>query len=129
VNWLPVRDGRMRGSPSNCKIAQWYRLKQTKRGPARPVLASFAKMFADAYAAKNVRMNNVLPGWIDSLPPTDERRDSVPMEALWRSRRNRRHHCFPAVRWGGLHHRPEHPGGQRTDAVRLINSGNEDLNG
>jgi NAD(P)-dependent dehydrogenase (short-subunit alcohol dehydrogenase family) len=24
-------------------------------------------------------MNNVLPGWIDSLPSTDERRDSVPM--------------------------------------------------
>ena len=25
-------------------------------------------------------MNNVLPGWIDSLPATDERRDSVPMQ-------------------------------------------------
>ena len=25
-------------------------------------------------------MNNVLPGWIDSLPETDERRESVPME-------------------------------------------------
>jgi NAD(P)-dependent dehydrogenase (short-subunit alcohol dehydrogenase family) len=24
-------------------------------------------------------MNNVLPGWIDSLPATDARRDSVPM--------------------------------------------------
>jgi NAD(P)-dependent dehydrogenase (short-subunit alcohol dehydrogenase family) len=28
----------------------------------------------------NVRMNNVLPGWIDSLPQLDERRDSVPMQ-------------------------------------------------
>ncbi|TIU14177.1 MAG: SDR family oxidoreductase, partial [Mesorhizobium sp.] len=28
----------------------------------------------------NVRMNNVLPGWIDSLPATEERRDSVPMQ-------------------------------------------------
>ena len=45
----------------------------------RAGLASFAKMFADAYAAKNVRMNNVLPGWIDSRPATDERHDSVPM--------------------------------------------------
>ncbi|TIW06203.1 MAG: SDR family oxidoreductase, partial [Mesorhizobium sp.] len=27
-----------------------------------------------------VRMNNVLPGWIDSLPATEERRDSVPMQ-------------------------------------------------
>jgi NAD(P)-dependent dehydrogenase (short-subunit alcohol dehydrogenase family) len=26
-----------------------------------------------------VRMNNVLPGWIDSLPATDERRQTVPM--------------------------------------------------
>ncbi|PDS80537.1 SDR family oxidoreductase [Rhizobium sp. L43] len=46
---------------------------------ARAGLASFTKIFADTYAAKNIRMNNVLPGWIDSLPATDERRDSVPM--------------------------------------------------
>lgn len=45
----------------------------------RAGLASFTKLFADTYAAKNVRMNNVLPGWIDSLPEVDERRDSVPM--------------------------------------------------
>jgi NAD(P)-dependent dehydrogenase (short-subunit alcohol dehydrogenase family) len=45
----------------------------------RAGLAAFTKIFADQYAADNVRMNNVLPGWIDSLPPTDERRDSVPM--------------------------------------------------
>ena len=45
----------------------------------RAGLASFAKIFADTYAAKNIRMNNVLPGWIDSLPATDERRDSVPL--------------------------------------------------
>ncbi|WP_238897664.1 SDR family oxidoreductase [Achromobacter xylosoxidans] len=45
----------------------------------RAGLASFTKIFADTYAAKNIRMNNVLPGWIDSLPATDERRDSVPM--------------------------------------------------
>lgn len=45
----------------------------------RAGLASFTKIFADNYAAKNVRMNNVLPGWIDSLPATEERRESVPM--------------------------------------------------
>ncbi|MFD1793983.1 SDR family oxidoreductase [Ochrobactrum teleogrylli] len=45
----------------------------------RAGLASFTKIFADDYAAKNIRINNVLPGWIDSLPSTDERRDSVPM--------------------------------------------------
>ncbi|MDT8466246.1 SDR family oxidoreductase [Alcaligenes nematophilus] len=45
----------------------------------RAGLASFTKIFADSYAAKNIRMNNVLPGWIDSLPATEERRESVPM--------------------------------------------------
>ncbi|MGO3842648.1 MAG: SDR family oxidoreductase [Alcaligenes pakistanensis] len=45
----------------------------------RAGLASFTKIFADTYAAKNVRMNNVLPGWINSLPATEERRESVPM--------------------------------------------------
>jgi NAD(P)-dependent dehydrogenase (short-subunit alcohol dehydrogenase family) len=46
----------------------------------RAGLAAYTKIFADTYAADNVRMNNVLPGWIDSLPATDERRDAVPMK-------------------------------------------------
>lgn len=45
----------------------------------RAGLAAFTKLFADAYAAQNVRMNNVLPGWIDSLPSVEERRAAVPM--------------------------------------------------
>ena len=45
----------------------------------RAGLAAFTKIFADTYAADNVRMNNILPGWIDSLPATEERRESVPM--------------------------------------------------
>lgn len=49
-------------------------------GVFRAGLASFTKIFADTYAADNIRMNNILPGWIDSLPETDTRRDSVPMQ-------------------------------------------------
>lgn len=45
----------------------------------RSGLAAFSKIFADTYAADNVRINNVLPGWIDSLPATEQRRDSVPL--------------------------------------------------
>ena len=45
----------------------------------RAGLASFTKIFCDTYAADNIRMNNVLPGWIDSLPATEERRGSVPL--------------------------------------------------
>jgi NAD(P)-dependent dehydrogenase (short-subunit alcohol dehydrogenase family) len=46
----------------------------------RAGLAAFTKLFADQHAADNVRMNNVLPGWIDSLPATEERRNAVPMQ-------------------------------------------------
>lgn len=51
----------------------------------RAGLASFSKIFADSYAAQNVRMNNVLPGWIDSLPATEPRRESVPMKRYGRA--------------------------------------------
>src|SRR5919108_3924149 len=46
----------------------------------RAGLAAFTKIFADQFAADNVRMNNVLPGWIDSLPATEERLRSVPLQ-------------------------------------------------
>lgn len=48
-------------------------------GVFRAGLAAFTKLFADRYAGSNVRMNNVLPGFIDSLPETGERRERVPM--------------------------------------------------
>ncbi|MDR0277997.1 MAG: SDR family oxidoreductase [Paucimonas sp.] len=46
----------------------------------RAGLAAFTKIFADNFAKDNVRINNVLPGWIDSLPATEQRRDSVPLK-------------------------------------------------
>jgi NAD(P)-dependent dehydrogenase (short-subunit alcohol dehydrogenase family) len=73
----------------------------------RSGLAAFTKIFADTYAGDNVRMNNVLPGWIDSLPATEERRQSV-LEALRHERGDRRHDRLPRLRGSGLHHRPEH---------------------
>lgn len=45
----------------------------------RAGLAAFTKLFTDGYAKDNIRMNNVLPGWIDSLPATEERRQTVPL--------------------------------------------------
>ncbi|RRH73967.1 SDR family oxidoreductase [Falsigemmobacter faecalis] len=47
---------------------------------ARSGLSAFTKLFADQYAAQGIRMNNVLPGWIDSLPMKEERAGSVPMK-------------------------------------------------
>ena len=46
---------------------------------ARAGLAAFAKLFADEYAGQNLRMNNILPGYIDSLPETEARRAGIPM--------------------------------------------------
>ena len=48
-------------------------------GVFRAGLAGFAKLYADKYAAQNIRMNNVLPGFIDSLPETEDRRAHIPM--------------------------------------------------
>lgn len=48
-------------------------------GVFRAGLAAFAKLYADKHAGANIRMNNVLPGFIDSLPETEERRARIPM--------------------------------------------------
>jgi NAD(P)-dependent dehydrogenase (short-subunit alcohol dehydrogenase family) len=48
-------------------------------GVFRAGLAAFAKLYADQYAADGLRMNNVLPGFIDSLPEKSERRERIPM--------------------------------------------------
>ncbi|WP_353345549.1 SDR family oxidoreductase [Aquicoccus sp. SU-CL01552] len=48
-------------------------------GVFRAGLAAFAKLFADKYAADNIRMNNVLPGFIDSLPETEDRKARIPL--------------------------------------------------
>ena len=48
-------------------------------GVFRAALAAFTKLFADKYAGSNVRMNNILPGFIDSLPEAEDRRARIPM--------------------------------------------------
>lgn len=49
-------------------------------GVFRAGLAAYTKLFSDKYAADNVRMNNVLPGFIDSLPEKEEFKSRIPME-------------------------------------------------
>ncbi len=48
-------------------------------GVFRAGLAAFTKLWADQYAADGLRMNNVLPGFIDSLPEKEDRRTRIPM--------------------------------------------------
>ena len=49
-------------------------------GVFRAGLAAFTKLFADKYAAENIRMNNVLPGFIDSLPENADSAARIPMQ-------------------------------------------------
>ena len=49
-------------------------------GVFRAGLASFTKLFADRYASDNIRMNNILPGFIDSLPENEEFKTRIPLK-------------------------------------------------
>lgn len=55
-------------------------------GVFRAGLASFTKSFSTQYAAKGVRMNNVLPGFVDSLPEKADRVARIPAERYARVR-------------------------------------------
>ena len=44
----------------------------------RAALGAWIKLYADTYAAKGIRINAVLPGFIDSLPEKSERRERIP---------------------------------------------------
>ena len=46
----------------------------------RAALAGFTKLYADRYAAEGVRMNNILPGFIESFEIDNETRRSIPMQ-------------------------------------------------
>lgn len=45
----------------------------------RAGLAGFVRLYADKYGPENLRMNNILPGFIDSYPVTDEIMKKIPM--------------------------------------------------
>jgi len=44
----------------------------------RAGLSAFVKLFADQYAKDGIRMNNILPGFIDSFDVSDEIRSMIP---------------------------------------------------
>ncbi len=48
----------------------------------RAGLGSFTKLYAERYAADNIRMNNILPGYIDSLPHGEDKAAKVPMRRI-----------------------------------------------
>ncbi len=47
--------------------------------PLRAALGSFAKLYADRYAQDGIRMNNVLPGFVENYTIDDKTRATIPM--------------------------------------------------
>ncbi len=88
TRWVaPIMKAQQGGAIINISTA--WAFEPSEQFPTSAVfragLAAFTKIFCDTHAAFNVRMNNVLPGWIDSLPATEARRDSVPLRRYGRS--------------------------------------------
>jgi len=52
-------------------------LKFPTSSVVRSALTSYTKLFARRYGRHNIRMNNLLPGFVDSYPVTDEIRNSI----------------------------------------------------
>ncbi|HUU34922.1 MAG TPA: SDR family oxidoreductase [Vicinamibacterales bacterium] len=53
-------------------------------GVFRAGLAAYTKLYSDKYAADNIRMNNVLPGFIDSFPEKPELVQRIPLQRYGR---------------------------------------------
>ena len=52
----------------------------------RAGLASFTKIYSDQYAKYNIRMNNILPGFIDSLKQRSEFINRIPLKRIGKVR-------------------------------------------
>ncbi|HSF65317.1 MAG TPA: SDR family oxidoreductase [Paracoccaceae bacterium] len=78
----PIMEGQGGGAIVNISTAWAFEPSEMfpTSAVARAGLAAFTKIYADRYAPAGIRINNVLPGWIDSLPGTDARAASVPMK-------------------------------------------------
>jgi NAD(P)-dependent dehydrogenase (short-subunit alcohol dehydrogenase family) len=74
---------RSRGGGSIVNISTFSAFEPKPAFPVSSVLraglASFTKLYADEHAADGIRMNNVLPGFIDSYPESDENLRAIPM--------------------------------------------------
>ncbi|MDA8454064.1 SDR family oxidoreductase [Acidovorax sp. GBBC 3334] len=82
----PIMQRQQAGAIVN--ISSAWALEPSALFPASSIirsgLAAFTRIFVDGYSRDNIRMNNVLPGWIDSLPVWEERRASVPLQRYGR---------------------------------------------
>lgn len=70
------------GSGAIVNISTLYAFEPNLGNPVsatlRAALGAYTKLYADRYAASGIRMNAVLPGWVDSYPVEDEIIESIP---------------------------------------------------
>ncbi len=80
----PVMEKQGKGSIVNITAA--FALQPDLRYPVSSVLrasvSSFTKLYADRYATAGIRMNSVMPGYIDSLSFPEETRLENPMQRI-----------------------------------------------
>ena len=78
----PIMKKQKNGSIIN--ISTYATFEPEKRFPTSGVmragLSSFTKIYSDEFAKFNIRMNNILPGFIDSLSPKKEFLDRIPLK-------------------------------------------------
>ncbi len=74
---------RAQGGGAIANISTFAAFEPTRVFPVsatfRAALAAYTKIYADEYAPANIRMNNVLPGFIDSYPESEENLSRIPM--------------------------------------------------
>lgn len=59
--------------------AQEPNLPRPVSSALRAALSSFTKMYSDQYAVDGIRMNSVLPGWVNTHPVDDAIRRGIPL--------------------------------------------------
>ena len=85
----------------------------------RASLATYTKLFSTKFAGEGIRMNNILPGFIDSLPEKERSRSANSGWPLRKSTRVVGDRCLHDLGRLKLHHRPEPSGGWRPDGECL----------
>lgn len=78
----PIMQAQVGGSFVNVSTlgAEEPRLIYPVSSTLRGALSNYTKLFADRYAAENIRMNSVLPGSIDNHEISAESLDTIPMK-------------------------------------------------
>ena len=99
------------------------RLTYAVSSAVRGAVTGYMKLFADRYGRENIRMNNVLPGFLDKLAPG---RRGLPVRthgAAGRARRGGGGRGVSALAGRLVHHGTEHQGRWRGQPCALDSSG------